>query len=422
MAEDKVEYVKATARDAGAIPEETKVATHTRASDGAEMQDVYVNGGAPDSLPLPAGAATSAKQDLLLTELEKKADLTETQPVSAASLPLPSGAATSANQTNGSQIVQVSSILDTESTLNSTSALLGSGGVWTGTAENVLNYSSIGVLIEASHNSATNGVAFQFSMDNINWYSKSFTYPAATAKFSNLPREAKWFRVSYTNSAAQQTYFRVQTIYGVTATKESTLRLSEDVDGETAASLVRAVIAGQINGVFRNVRLDEATGYLVFTDVFHHETHSSNAFIAGDLIDLGNGLVRDILIVTPNTTHWAHMFITIVTESETDLKMYEGTTASNNGTAITAFNKNRNSATAATTLIFHTPTVAPGSEGVMLPPLHWGSGKGVGGGERSSEEWELKQNTKYLLRITNSTTSANQTNTILRWYEHTNIV
>lgn len=39
------------------------------------------------SLPLPTGAATSAKQDTLLTELQLKADLTETQPVSLASVP-----------------------------------------------------------------------------------------------------------------------------------------------------------------------------------------------------------------------------------------------------------------------------------------------------------------------------------------------
>lgn len=73
------------------------------------------------ALPLPTGAATSvlqgtgntslssidtklssqataAKQDLLLAELQLKADLTETQPVSVASLPLPSGASTAANQ------------------------------------------------------------------------------------------------------------------------------------------------------------------------------------------------------------------------------------------------------------------------------------------------------------------------------------
>ena len=45
-----------------------------------------------------SGFSTSAKQDTLLTELEKKADVTETQPVSVTSLPLPSGAATAAKQ------------------------------------------------------------------------------------------------------------------------------------------------------------------------------------------------------------------------------------------------------------------------------------------------------------------------------------
>ncbi len=50
---------------------------------------------------VPVGAATAAKQDTLLAELQLKADLTETQPVSIASLPLPSGAATEAKQDTG---------------------------------------------------------------------------------------------------------------------------------------------------------------------------------------------------------------------------------------------------------------------------------------------------------------------------------
>lgn len=48
------------------------------------------------SLPLPTGAATQTTLAALLTELQLKADLTETQPVSAASLPLPTGAGTEA--------------------------------------------------------------------------------------------------------------------------------------------------------------------------------------------------------------------------------------------------------------------------------------------------------------------------------------
>ena len=52
--------------------------------------------------------ATEDKQDDLITELQKKADVTETQPVSASSLPLPSGAATSAKQLPNDHDVTVS--------------------------------------------------------------------------------------------------------------------------------------------------------------------------------------------------------------------------------------------------------------------------------------------------------------------------
>lgn len=82
------------------------------------------------SLPLPSGAASAANQSTiighldgvegglssLLSELQLKADLTETQPISAASLPLPSGAATSALQTTGN--TTLSTISGTLSTLD----------------------------------------------------------------------------------------------------------------------------------------------------------------------------------------------------------------------------------------------------------------------------------------------------------------
>lgn len=63
---------------------------------------------------LPPGASTEAKQDALLAELQLKADLTETQPVSAASLPLPAGASTSALQTTGNtSLASIDSKLNT---------------------------------------------------------------------------------------------------------------------------------------------------------------------------------------------------------------------------------------------------------------------------------------------------------------------
>jgi hypothetical protein len=62
-------------------------------ADLTETQPVSVA-----SLPLPTGAATQTTLANLLTELQLKADLTDTQPVSVASLPLPTGAATLAEQ------------------------------------------------------------------------------------------------------------------------------------------------------------------------------------------------------------------------------------------------------------------------------------------------------------------------------------
>ena len=77
-------------------------------ADGAIKQDVVVSEIVDVTVGnLPEGTATEAKQNDLISELKLKANLTETQPVSAASLPLPTGAATSENQINATQKSQI---------------------------------------------------------------------------------------------------------------------------------------------------------------------------------------------------------------------------------------------------------------------------------------------------------------------------
>lgn len=67
----------------------------------------------------------SAVLNLLLSELMLKADVTETQPISAASLPLPAGAATSILQTNlNSTITSLSANVATELTLGAVNTKL----------------------------------------------------------------------------------------------------------------------------------------------------------------------------------------------------------------------------------------------------------------------------------------------------------
>lgn len=319
--------------------------------------------------------------------------------------------------------INIGKVLGVVSTVNSTNVTLGIGGVFTGTGEDVKDYKSIGINVISSHVSATDGMRFQFSSNGSNWdKTHSFTIPAATSKFFNIPVEAKYFRITYTNGGTGQTYFRLQAIYHATQTKESTLRLSEDIDGETAAQLGRMVMAGKINGVYRNVVLDNSTGVLPSISFTHHNIHDGDTFSYSEVTDVPNAAVRDVLIVTPNTTHWAHLYVEVMTEAEADYKFYEGTVTTGDGTACSEINRNRNlTAVTATTVITHTPTVAGGAEGTLLEWKHWGTGKGVGGAGRDIEEWVLKQGTKYLIRVTNATTSANQVSITLIWYEHTNI-
>jgi hypothetical protein len=159
--------------------------------------------------------------------------------------------------------VNVERVTGDISTNNSTATVLGNGATFTGVADDVADYKSIGLAVIASHASATDGLSCEFSSDGTNWdITHTFTIPATTGKFFNLPVEAQYFRIVYTNSAAVQTYFRLQVIYHATITKESTLRLSEDIDGETAAELSRSVIAGERPaGDFVNVQTTPG-GYL----------------------------------------------------------------------------------------------------------------------------------------------------------------
>lgn len=78
------------------VPSGTEIATDDVGD--VHFQKVKLDIGGDGASSPVTDIATSAKQDTLLTELQAKADLSETQPVSLATAPLPSGAAIAANQ------------------------------------------------------------------------------------------------------------------------------------------------------------------------------------------------------------------------------------------------------------------------------------------------------------------------------------
>ncbi len=160
---------------------------------------------------------------------------------------------------------------------------------------------------------------------------------------------------------------------------------------------------------------DKINGSLSTIDTAHHRIHQGKSFTVSHKADILNGATFDFLIVTPNTSTRAHMTVELDVEAETDMLIYEAVTATA-GTALTAYNRDRNSSTAATVVITHTPSAI--TEGTtIIRTHHIGNGKSYGGADRTAHEFILKQNAKYLFRLTNATSSNNYMSVKFDWYE-----
>ena len=184
-----------------------------------------------------------------------------------------------------------------------------------------------------------------------------------------------------------------------------------------------AVRLRNTDGKAIGINNDSTTGAMSTVDYAHHEVHSGSYFEYVNAQELTNAQTVSFVVVTPNTTKWAHFGFEIEGEAEFDLQMFEGATPSAVGTVVSApavINANRNVSDVHTTLIYHTPTLGGGSKGTLIRRFHSGSGKAAGGKAGTPNEIILKQNTKYWFDLTNATSSDNWISWYIAWYEHTN--
>lgn len=169
------------------------------------------------SLPLPTGAST----ETTLASLNGKVTAVNTGAVTI-STALPTGANTIGAISN-TGFAQISNSL--VSTVNSTTANLASNATFTGTSEDVSEYSTVMVTIFTDQVSATDGFSFQFSSNGTNWdFSDTFTIPASTGKTFSIGVAARFFRVIYTNGATATTALRIQVLYSKASKKNSSVR------------------------------------------------------------------------------------------------------------------------------------------------------------------------------------------------------
>lgn len=143
------------------------------------------------------------------------------------------------------------------STGNGTTANLSAGATFTGTGAEVSpRYGTVSVCIFSSHDSATNGLKFQASIDNANWETiDEYTYKSGQGLQSyNFAPSGRYFRLTYTNGASTTTKLVVFTVFRSGYTKSGSHRISDTITGEKNAELVKAVLAAEKpNGDFVDI-------------------------------------------------------------------------------------------------------------------------------------------------------------------------
>ncbi len=165
------------------------------------------------------------------------------------------------------------------------------------------------------------------------------------------------------------------------------------------------------------ITIDETSRAIATLTFEHKKLHEGDSYSFCDVTDVANGANVTVLLITPNTSKRVHLFWGIEHELESNTKLYEDTTYSDNGTEATPNNRNRESLNTAEMKVYKTPVVT--AYGTLICEAQEGSGKKSGGVNRQGNERILKPNTAYTLVIVNATANNNTTSTEINWYEHT---
>lgn len=179
---------------------------------------------------------------------------------------------------------------------NSSVATLNSGVVFTGTSDEVLNYNEIRVSVFSNVASATDGLSIQQSSDNSNWdITDNYTIPAGVGKTYSVPRQARYFRIVYTNGGTNQASFRLQTILNREGVGSSSQRPSDSYTNETDLEQVQAfgMVYDSTTGLWNRAKGDATGG----TTIQHRPDNTTT----GSIVANGGTVTAT---VTPGMAGW----------------------------------------------------------------------------------------------------------------------
>ena len=169
----------------------------------------------------------------------------------------------------------------------------------------------------------------------------------------------------------------------------------------------------------RKVRIDTSTHSMLVMCYSYSELHNGHSFCVEylDSTMADTNTITLLLVTTTGTCH-IHSVVGADTTGESTLEFFEAPTVSSNGTALTVYNRKRDNDTSSN-LAYHTPSLS--NNGTLLQTKYLGSAgvgqSSVGGDERNINEWILKADTKYLLKLTAHASLKGRI--YINWYEHT---
>lgn len=150
------------------------------------------------------------------------------------------------------------------------------------------------------------------------------------------------------------------------------------------------------------ILLDTKLKVPITITVPHHMIHEGKNFIAShffsNLADQAIALFR--ILVGANKE--LHATLSVSAQGMGKFRIAEGTTYSNNGTAVTIYDKNRTTANTSDALCYHTPTVDAAAPKIYDCFVPGGSKqRAIGSVRTNGEEWILKKSTDYLFLFVN---------------------
>ena len=194
------------------------------------------------------------------------------------------------------------------------------------------------------------------------------------------------------------------------------LSVTNNVDASNATNVFVHLV--DTNGNALGVDTDTRT--LQTIDYAHHEIHSGSHYYINGHMTLGENVTNHVLLITPDSTKWAHFVWAINSSGITETWLDEGAVGGmTGGAAVTPINNNRNSTKTSTMVLTSGVSIAT-SYTTRVDNAKWGAlgfKTTIGGGSGRDDEIILKRGTKYL-RTFISGTADNIIQFKASWYEH----